>query len=68
LIKDVPQRLKDEIQRVAEHNRRSMNQQLLLTLEQVFGKVPRVKPSKPVKPNRPFTHEWLMKVIREGRE
>jgi hypothetical protein len=68
MLKNVPARLKERIQREAEKNRRSMNQQILMMLERASAPVPRIPPPKPIKPRKPFTHEWLMKAIREGRE
>ena len=67
LIKNVPKPLKEHLQREAERNRRSLNQQVLSILEQASA-MPHVPLPNPIKPRKPFTHEWLMKVIREGRE
>jgi hypothetical protein len=30
--------------------------------------VPPLPRIKPIKPRRPFTHDWLLRAIREGRE
>jgi Arc-like DNA binding domain len=68
LLKNVPKELKDEIQREAERNRRSMHQQIMLTLEQAFGFVPPIRLPKPVKPLKPVTAKMIRDGIHEGRE
>jgi hypothetical protein len=67
LLKNVPEDLKKRIQRQAEENRRSLNQQILMMLEDASAPVPHIPPPKPIKPRKPFTHQWLMKAIRQGR-
>lgn len=68
LIKGVPPELKRRLREEADRNRRSVNQQILLILERATNPLPPIKLPRPIKPKRPFTHEWLMRAMREGRE
>lgn len=45
-----------------------MSQELLTIMEQALRPVAPLPRGKPVKTKRPFTHAWLMKAMREGRE
>jgi hypothetical protein len=68
VIKDVPKDVHDLLRAEAVKNRRSMNQQALTILERALKPLPPLGRVKPVKTKRPFTHEWLMRAMREGRE
>ncbi len=68
VLKDVPEELHRRLKQEAERNRRSMSQQLLIIMEQALTPLPPLKSIKPVVPKQPFTHEWLMRAMREGRE
>lgn len=68
VIKDVPKDVHEALRTEAARNRRSMNQEALTILERVLRPLPPLPAPKPVKPRRPFTHAWLLKAMREGRE
>ena len=68
VIKDVPKDVHRLLKEAAARNRRSMNQEALMILERALRPVPPLVRVKPIKPKRPFTHDWLLKAIREGRE
>lgn len=68
LIKGVTPELKRRLQLQADRDRRSVNQQILTILEQGVRPLPPLKPIVPIATKRPFTHAWLMKAMREGRE
>lgn len=68
VLKEVPEELHQRLKAEAERNRRSMSQQLLVIMEQALTPLPPLKPIKPVVPTQPFTHAWLMRAMREGRE
>jgi len=68
VLKDVPRELHRWLKDEAERNRRSMNQQLLLILEQAkCGPLPPVSPPARIKTLKPLTQAWLRKAIEEGR-
>jgi hypothetical protein len=68
LLKNVPERIKRDLKGEARKNRRSMNQEALVLLEQALKRrKPPALPS-PLKPKKPFTHDWLLKAMKEGRE
>lgn len=62
LLKNVPEHIRTALKEAAARSRRSMTQQALVILEQAL------RPLPPIKPRRPFTHEWLLRAMREGRE
>ena len=68
VIKDVPKDVHRLLKEAAARNRRSMNQEALTILERALRPVPPLARIKPIKPRRPFTHDWLQRAIREGRE
>jgi len=68
VLKNVPQELHRRLREQAERNRRSMSQELLTIIERALRPLPPLGPVTPVRPRRPFTHAWLRKATREGRE
>lgn len=68
VIKDVPKDIHDALRAEAAKNRRSMNQEALTILERALKPLPPLPKIKPAKTLRPFTNEWLLKAMREGRE
>lgn len=68
VLKNLPDNVHRRLKEEAARNRRSMTQQATLILEQALVSLPPLKSPSPIKPRRPFTHEWLMKAMREGRE
>jgi antitoxin FitA-like protein len=68
VLKDVPEQLHRRLREQAERNRRSMTQELLMIIETALRPLPPLAPVKPVRTRRPFTHAWLLKATREGRE
>ena len=68
VLKGVPADLHRRLREQAERNRRSMNQELLTIMERALRPLPPLKPIRPVKTRQAFTHAWLLKAVREGRE
>lgn len=68
VLKNLPDRIHKRLKEEAARNRRSMGQQAILILEQALLPLPPLRPFKAFETKRPFTHEWLMKAMREGRE
>ena len=68
VIKDIPADVHRLLKAEAERNRRSMNQEALTILERRSSPCRRCPRARPVKPKRPFSHRWLMRAMREGRE
>jgi hypothetical protein len=66
LVKGVTPELKRRLQDQAERERRSVNQQILTILERAVAPLPPLPRRKPIKPRKPFTHDWLMRA--EGLE
>lgn len=68
VLKGVPEELHRHLKEEVGRNRRSMSQQLLIIMKRALTPLPPLKPIKPVVPNQPFTHEWTMRTMLEGRE
>ena len=67
LIKEIPTVLHRQLKERAKRNRRSMNQEVLLILEQTVRELPPVVLPEPIKALRRITAEMISAAIREGR-
>jgi hypothetical protein len=65
LVKGVTPELKRRLRAQAERERRSVNQQVLTILERALVPLPPLPRHKPIKPKKPFTHDWLMRAMDE---
>ena len=69
LIKDVPAGLHRKLKQVARRERRSMNQQALLLLEEALNRIPAepIEWPRPVKGRFPVTNSFINRAKRAGR-
>jgi hypothetical protein len=67
LIKDIPREVHEWLRREAERNRRSMNQQAIVVLEERMRRFRAVKFPSPVKTRTILTAEFIDRAKREGR-
>lgn len=63
LVKGVTPYLKRRLKSQADRERRSVNQQVLTILERALVPLPPLPRHKPIKPTKPFTHDWLMRAM-----
>ena len=67
LIKDIPREVHEWLKHEAERNRRSMNQQAILILEERMRRFRAVKFPPPVQTRTVLTAEFIDRAKREGR-
>ena len=69
LIRELPEELHNKLKRRARANRRSMNQEIIVLLEQsMAAETPETHPlPKPVQGTFPINDEWLRNAREEGR-
>lgn len=68
LIKDIPPALHRKLKEVAARNRRSMNRQALVLLEEALGREGRtVELPPPFEGRIPLTRQFMNRVKRAGR-
>lgn len=68
VLENVPADLHRRLSEQAERNHRSASQELLTIMARALQSVPPLPTVTPIQPQRPFSHEWLMEAMREGRE
>jgi plasmid stability protein len=68
LLKGLPDKTKHRIQQHARKNRRSMNQEMMVLLEEALQRREPLPLPKPLKTKRPINHEWLLRSMKEGRK
>jgi hypothetical protein len=67
LIKDIPREVHEWLKREAENNRRSMNQQAILILEERMRRFRPVSFPPPARTQTVLTAEFIDRAKREGR-
>lgn len=65
LIKNMPQRLRDKLQKTAKDHQRSMNQQAILSLADALDAA--VPLPRPVRIKAPFDNAFINRAKRQGR-
>jgi hypothetical protein len=67
LLKNLPERIKRGVKSEAKKNRRSVNQEAMVLLDEALQRRKPKRLPPPFKPRRPIDHEWLLKAMKEGR-
>ena len=67
LIKDIPREVHEWLKREAERNRRSMNQQAIVVLEERMRRFRPVKFPPPIQTRTILTAEFIDRAKHEGR-
>jgi len=68
IIRDMPVALHQRLKLEAEHHHRSMNREAIAILEEALGAGDLAPLPSPVKLKKPVDPQWIVKVIREGRQ
>ena len=68
LTANLPEDLHERLESAARRAGKTVSDELVEILNRALPATRPPAPFRPVEPTRPFTHEWLLDAIREGRE
>lgn len=68
IIRDMPTALHQRLKLEAERHHRSMNREAIVILEEALGAGEPAPLPAPVKLKKPVAPQWIVKIIREGRQ